>query len=58
MPGQGSVVSLKPWDTGLIPCRAQRVRDQVLPRLRRMSKLQLGADPWPRNFIFQGVDKK
>ena len=54
----GSAVSLKPWDTGLIPCRAQRVREQVLPRLRDMSKRKRGAAPWPRNSISKGVAQK
>ena len=34
----------------LIPGRVLRVKDLVLPQLWYRSQLQLGFDPWPRNF--------
>ena len=53
-----SVASLECWDAGSIPSLAQWVKDVVLPQLQLRSQLQLGSDPWSRNFICCGAAKK
>ena len=36
----------------------QRVKDPALPQLWQRSQLQLGLDPWPRNFHMPWVQPK
>ena len=55
--GSGAA-SWEHWDTGLIPCPAQWVKDLALPQLQLWSHLWLKSDPWPWNSVCWGADKK
>ena len=49
--GMGLAASLQCQDVGSIPCPAQGVKGSG-------AALEIGSDPWPRNPICHGVDKK
>ena len=55
--GSGAA-SWEHWDTGLIPCPAQWVKDLALPQLQLWSHLWLKSDPWPWNSVCWGADQK
>ena len=57
----GSVASLEyilHQDACSIPRPAQRAKDPALLQLQHRSQLELGFDPWPRNFICCGAARK
>ena len=54
----GSVVFQQLQDTGSIPSWHRRLKDPALPQLWLRSQKWLGYDPWPRNSIGCGVDKR